>query len=206
MKNVNTNQSLIIINYPPVVRGLVLAVGVASASTAYAERQRIASPETGLTTPWYKPAEVAASGHHISLLDMVTELKKGGLPVASIAQFAGVERKTVYSWLDGSATPHPDREERVAAVYPVLKERFDGDFVLMYRVLRAKDRDGNSLESLFQAAKIDVDAVKRQLAVLDTSIKTIKAAEARKKAKPFKEMAGRNGAIDESPVAVFEDI
>jgi hypothetical protein len=206
MKNVNTNHSLIIINYPPVVRGLVLAVGVASASTAYAECQRIAAPETGLTTPWYKPADVAASSHHISLLDMVTELKKGGFPVASIAQFAGVERKTVYSWLDGSATPHPDREERVAAVYPVLKERFDGDFVLMYRVLRAKDRDGNSLESLFKAAKIDVEAVKRQLAVLDTSINTIKAAEARKKAKPIKEMAGINAAIDESPVAVFEDI
>jgi len=137
---------------------------------------------------------------------MVTELKKGGFPVASIAQLTGVERKTVHSWLEGNATPHPDCEERVAAVYPVLKERFNCDFVLMYRVLRAKDRDGSSLESLFQAAKIDVEAVKRQLAFLDTSIKTIQAAEARKKAKPFKEMAGRNGAIDEFPVAVFENI
>lgn len=205
MRYLNTNQSLTIIT-SPVVSGLVLAVSVASASPVYAERHRFAGPETGLTTPWYRPAETESSRHHISLLDMVAEMKKGGLPVASIAQFAGVERKTVYSWLDGSATPHPDREERVATVYPILKERFGGDFGLMYRVLRAKDLDGNSLESLFAAAKIDVDAVKRQLAVLNTSIETIKTAETRKKAKPFKSTMGRNGAIDDSPVAVFEDI
>jgi hypothetical protein len=152
-----------------VVRGLASSVGVSSASS-----------ETPL--------------RHSRLLDMVYELKMGGFPVEAIAQFAGVERKTIYTWLDGSTIPHSDYQDRVGTVYPILKERFDSDFALMYRFLRAKDRAGNNLESLFSRPTIDVDALKRLLVVLNTSIEAHKNAEARKKAKPYKSATGRNGA------------
>lgn len=208
MRHMNADRGLFVYDGHNVVSGFLVGVSVASTSTAYVGRQRMATfKDAGAgTTPWRLPLVDEVSEHHVSLLDMVKEMKEGGFPVASIAQFVGVERKTVYSWLDGGATPNPDREERVAKVYSILKERFEGDFGLMYRVLRAKSRDGVSLESLFANEVIDVASVERQLAVLNSSIESIKASEARKKAKPFKTNTGRNGAIEDSPVAVFQDI
>ncbi len=205
MKNLNANQNLIIVG-PSVICGLVLTASVASASPQYAERQRFVAPYERLTTPWYMPSDTDTSDQHVSLLDIVAEMKKGGFPVASIAQFVGVERKTVYSWLDGDSTPKADREERVAAAFPILKERFAGDYALLYRVLRSKNRDGSSLETILAGEMIDISALNRHLAFLDGSIESLKAADARKKAKPFKTVTGRNGAIEDSPVAVFEDI
>ncbi|MFS8111663.1 hypothetical protein QD460_08070 [Rhizobium jaguaris] len=204
MKKINNNKSVIILSGPSVVCGLLVAVSVASPATAYIARQRVATIERGNTTPWHISAETDATERHVSLVDMVAEMKANGFPVSSIAQFAGVERKTVYSWLDGTAKPHTDREERVSEVYPILKKRFGGDFNLMYRVWRSKTRDGESLESIFSEAKINVDAVQKQLEFLNSSIENLKAADTRRKSQPTKSAGGRNDFVENSPVAVFE--
>jgi hypothetical protein len=48
--------------------------------------------------------------------DMVVSLRDNGLPISAIAEIAKVERKTVYSWLDGTDV----RETNAARVEPCL--------------------------------------------------------------------------------------
>ncbi|MCZ3380391.1 hypothetical protein [Rhizobium sp. AG207R] len=206
MKKIINNTNVIILSGPAVVYGLLVAVSVASPAAAYVERQRVATPEHGNTTPWRNSSEADVAEHHIGLVEMVVEMKANGFPVASIAHFAGVERKTVYSWLDGATKPHIDREERVSAVYPLLKKRFSADFNLMYRVWRSKNRDGESLESIFSHAAIDINAVQKQLGFLHSSIENLRAAEVRRKTQGANTAAARNGFVDDSPEATFDRV
>ncbi|GAA3099892.1 hypothetical protein GCM10010520_51630 [Rhizobium viscosum] len=123
----------------------------------------------------------------------------------TIAEIAGVERKTVYSWLE-ETVPQADRELRVASVYPILKEAVGSDFGVLHRVWRSKTRDGVSLESIFSSADVDLAAVRGQLAYLQSSITNLRAADERRKAKPGKGTDGKNGYVAESAIADFQRV
>ncbi|MCM2441057.1 hypothetical protein HGO34_15155 [Agrobacterium vitis] len=189
-----------------VTRGLLVVAGVSSSCSAFAGSYQI-SPGMSHTSPWQVAAATSApSETHISLKEMVTEFKAKGCPITTISEIAGVERKTVYSWLDGSSTPHPDREQRVADVYPLLKDAFNDDFGTLNRVWRSKTREGVSLESIFSSADVDLAAVSDQLKYLHSSIANIRAADERRKTKPGKGMVGKNGYVAESAIADFDRV
>lgn len=187
------------------MRGLVMFAGVASSCSALAGVYQVA-PGISHTSPWQIAPEQTSGETHVSLEEMVAELKAKGCPITTIAEIAGVERKTVYSWLDGSSTPQADREMRVASVYQMLSEAVAGEFGVLHRVWRSKTRDGTSLDSIFSSAQVDLEAVSDQLAYLQSSIANLRAADERRKTKPGKGMGGENGYVAESAIADFNRV
>jgi hypothetical protein len=187
------------------VRGLLMFAGVASSCSAFAGVYQVA-PGISHTSPWQITPEKASVETHVSLKEMVSELKAKGCPITTIAEIAGVERKTVYSWLDGSSTPQADREMRVASVYHMLSEAVSGEFGVLHRVWRSTTRDRTSLESIFSTAQVDLGAVRDQLAYLQSSIMNLRAADERRKARPGKGMGRENGYVAESAIADFNRV
>lgn len=188
-----------------VTRGLLVVAGVSSSCSAFAGGYQI-NPGVSHTSPW----QVASTADepvesHVSLQEMVAEMKAKGCPITTIAEIANVERKTVYSWLAGTQ-PQGEREPRVMAVYPILKEAVAGDFGILHRVWRSKNRDGVSLESLFSSPDVDTAAVSAQLAYLQSSIANLVASDNRRKTKPGKGMVGKNGYVAESVIADFDRV
>ncbi|RUM16844.1 hypothetical protein EFD56_21235 [Rhizobium phaseoli] len=136
----------------------------------------------------------------LSLKDMVADLNENGFPVSLIAELANVERKTVYNWINETVTPQQETEDRVAAVYPLLRNAFDQDYAIMRRVWRTKSREGESLQSICAEGKIDVAALEKHLKSISASIKRNAAQDGR--GKP--EEVGDAPAFGEHPVADFD--
>jgi hypothetical protein len=187
------------------VRGLLMLAGVASSCSAFAGVVYQVAPGVSHTSPWQITPEKGLVESHVSLQEMVAELKAKGCPVTTIAEIAGVERKTVYSWFDGTK-PQADREDRVASVYPMLKEAVGSDFGVLHRVWRSKTREGASLESIFSSADVELAAVRDQLAYVQSSITNLRTADERRKTKPGKGMGGENGYVEESAIADFDRV
>ena len=59
--------------------------------------------------------------------EMVAALRDQGLPITAIAEMMGVERKTIYAWLDGSAV-RDENAARLSTLYQLLSRETDGDF------------------------------------------------------------------------------
>ena len=136
----------------------------------------------------------------LSLKDMVADLADNGFPVSLIAELANVERKSVYNWIKGTVTPQRETEERVAEVYPLLRNAFGQNYANMRRVWRTKSRAGESLQSICTQEKIDAPALEKHLASIDASIKRNALQDARRKP----EEEGGAHAFGEHPVADFE--
>ncbi len=51
-------------------------------------------------TPWAKTSQFRATSP-VSAQEMIASLRKGGLPISAIAEAMRVERKSIYSWLNG---------------------------------------------------------------------------------------------------------
>jgi hypothetical protein len=131
-----------------------------------------------------------------SLRDMVADLNQNGFPVSLIAELVNVEHKTVYNWINETATFHRETEDRVASVYPVLKKAFDRNFAIMRRVWRTKSREGDSLESICTSKTIDVAKLEKHLASTAASIARNAVHDGRGK----HEDAGEVPAFGEHPV------
>jgi AcrR family transcriptional regulator len=111
--------------------------------------------------------------------ERVRRLKDAGLPVSAIAEAAGVERKTVYSWLDGIEAQGP-RGLRVAALHEALVgEAAVQDLREVYRFWTTPIAGGVTLKGLLAAPELDVDTIKQALAVL--APKAALAAERRRR-------------------------
>lgn len=136
----------------------------------------------------------------LSLKDMVADLADNGFPVSLIAELANVERKSVYNWINGTVTPQQETEQRVAAVYPLLKTAFSQNYANMRRVWRTKSRTGESLQSICAQEKIDVVTLAKHLASVEASIKRNALQDARRK--PEEESGAT--AFGDNPVADFE--
>lgn len=140
------------------------AAGVAFVGAfAYPSALRIPT-RTALADPWSQPARA------LTVQERVSDLRDNGLPVAAIAEMARVERKTVYSWLDGTATPRQEHEDRVALLHDLVRSPFGGNYKVLHRVWKSKGVDGLSLRDLLTAESVDGDEVRARLADMAVTI------------------------------------
>ncbi|MBB2789252.1 UNVERIFIED_ORG: hypothetical protein GGD43_004476 [Rhizobium esperanzae] len=167
----------------------------ASASSSYAPDQMYVSPNI-IAIP--ANDAVKQQSDAIDFNASIREMRDGGLPVSVIADLMNVERKTVYSWLDGS-NPRADASDRLAVVYPLLKEASDGRFKSIHRIWKSRSQDGQTLAELC-SGELDRDAVKGHLATFSKTIARYNAQDAA----TWNSGRGGNGFIDESPVVDIE--
>jgi len=124
------------------------------------------------STAWMKASADFGIGRSAASLptpltasEIVGVLKDDGFPISVIAELAGVERKTIYSWLDGTTVVRPQNEERIAAMYAAIKSVTGGDCRYVHRVWRLKDQ-GVSLRDLVAEDNVDARAVAGVLTAL----------------------------------------
>lgn len=96
--------------------------------------------------------------------DMLQDFKNGGLPISAIATIMGVERKTIYAWLDGSPLKLAN-EDRVSSVYQVLNEGKTASYRNLYRYM-SKKVDGHTLLDVLSDDSFDEQLAKSILTKL----------------------------------------
>ncbi len=85
--------------------------------------------------------------------EMLQDFKEGGLPISAIATIMGVERKTIYAWLDGS-TIKLANEDKLSSLYGLLNEQKTASYRNLYRYM-GREVDGNTLMGLLSADNFD---------------------------------------------------
>lgn len=135
------------------------------------------------------PAEAVRSNQ-----EMVTTLRDRGLPITAIAEMMGVERKTIYAWLDGSAV-RDENAERLSALYQILNREMNGDFRPLYRVWNQAGPNGQVLRNMLSAKNVDSASISETLAALRITMDHYAKTERQKSNR------GGNPALDELPVA-----
>jgi hypothetical protein len=124
---------------------------------------------------------------------MISKLRKGGMPVSAIADAMRVERKTIYAWLAGGDV-RTANVQRADQVYALLTGVPGVDPRSLYRFWNSK-LDGNwTLRDLMTADAIDEPAVRSALDNLRLAAVRSMAGEARMSRRGL-----TNVAIDEIP-------
>lgn len=126
--------------------------------------------------------------------EIVIALRDGGLPISAIAEMMGVERKTIYAWLDGSSV-RDDNAARLQTIYQLLSREVDGDFRRVYRVWNQVGPNGQTLRGALASKNIDPVLIRDTLASLRSIMEHYAQTDARKPSR------GGNPALDELPVA-----
>jgi hypothetical protein len=98
----------------------------------------------------------------LTTAEQVERLRTAGLPVSAIAEMARVERKTIYSWLDGKVVSDSN-SERMAAVYDLLTEQRHPDLLNVYRYWSARMSNGRSLKELLSEDVLDHRAIRQAM-------------------------------------------
>jgi hypothetical protein len=134
----------------------------------------------------------------LTVQDMIRSLRDNGLPISAIAEIAKVERKTVYSWLDGT-----DVRETNAARVETLFRSLDLaaiDYRGLHRVWNRKLSNGHSIKEFLCAEFLSEKAISDALTELSPAIKRHSERDGVRLSAP----STSNPVIDEMPVAVFE--
>ena len=176
--------------------GVIPAIGgsllVAFVASAWARTQRLPAIASfaPVTLP-AKPVQVV-----LTQQEMVQTLRDGGLPVSAIAEIASVERKTVYSWLEGTQAK-TDRAQRLEELFSVLT---DADVPLdgLWRVWGRTLGSGATLRALLAARELDRVAIAAACAELKPVVERQVARAAMRK--PV-DAESRNPALADAPVA-----
>jgi hypothetical protein len=121
-----------------------------------------------------------------------------------LAKVFTTSQPMLWAWIDGRVSPGQVDVQRLLEVRELFSKYFGEDVRMAHRVWRSNSRTGESLESLFSASFIDRDAVAEQMELLRTSIDNLRGIEERRRKRPFRDFAGRNGAIDDLPMATFD--
>lgn len=126
---------------------------VAFVPSAWARAQRIDPIATYATGIAVEQPEQAV----LTVQEMVQAMRDGGMPVSAIAEMAGVERKTVYTWLEGTLAK-TDRAQRVVELYSVL---FAAGVPMegLWRVWGRTLSTGVSLRDLLKSRMLDREAI-----------------------------------------------
>lgn len=101
-----------------------------------------------------KPAVAALAPQQI-----VEELKGGGMPIKAIAEAARVERKTIYSWLDGSAA-RGDNTRRLEAIHKLMTGRQGFSIGDVFRFWHSSLAGAATLRDLLTAEALDEQSIR----------------------------------------------
>lgn len=101
----------------------------------------------------------------LSSQEIVTWLRDEGIPIAVIADIAGVERKSVYAWLGGGAV-RPHNQERLEKIYSLLKEDKLTNLCHLYRFWSRNVIGERSLRFLFEEKVLNEASIRHALMLL----------------------------------------
>ncbi|MBS0656554.1 MAG: hypothetical protein JSR46_12315 [Verrucomicrobia bacterium] len=101
----------------------------------------------------------------LSSQEIVQWLRDEGLPIAIIADIAGVERKSVYAWLGGGVIKLQN-QERLEKIYSLLTEGKAATLRHLYRFWSRNVVGEQSLSLLFQEKTLDESLIRSALAKL----------------------------------------
>ena len=97
-----------------------------------------------------------------STQEIISLLRGDGLPLAAIANIAKVERKTVYSWIDGGPI-RLENQQRLETLHDLLITNRQAPLLYLYRYWNQKTQEGHSLNNLLSEKKINITAAKQAL-------------------------------------------
>ncbi len=135
----------------------------------------------------------------LTVQEMIETLRDNGLPISAIAEIARVERKTVYSWLEGTDV----REANVARVETLFRllNAAAIDYRSLHRVWNRKLSHGASIKQFLCADFLSSKAISDALNELSPAIMRHSARDDARRSMPS---ATSNPVIDEMSVAVVD--
>ncbi len=101
----------------------------------------------------------------LSSQEIVAWLREERIPIAVIAEIAGVERKSVYAWLNGGAVK-VHNQERLAKIYSLLNENKLTSLRHLYRFWSRSVIGEQSLASMLQEKVLDELSIRTALSQL----------------------------------------
>lgn len=105
----------------------------------------------------------------VRTLDLIKPLKDGGMPISSISEMIRVERKTVYSWLDGTEAS-PENFGRLLEVAKLFKDEKLGALKFYGRFWKRPVTESESLQDVLCAEHLDILKVRSFIAHLRPAV------------------------------------
>lgn len=130
----------------------------------------------------------------LSSQEIVAWLRDGGIPIAVIAEVAGVERKSVYAWLSGGAVK-AHNQERLEKIYSLLNEDMPTSLRHLYRFWSRSIVGERSLASMLKEKVLDEMSIRSALSQLWP---LAKKEEARENLSPSNSSIKSNSFLRES--------
>jgi hypothetical protein len=110
---------------------------------------------------------------------MAQSLKEAGLPVSAIAEMTGVERKTVYAWLDGTEA-RTAKLNRLEILHGLLGHEEVGALKWFHRYWERPLEGRGTLQQLLTSERIDPDRIRVALEKLRPAVVRAMASERRR--------------------------
>ena len=146
--------------------GAIIGLGCVFGTSSNGATEFMLRPQMWIKqrTAYFGTAEVVKRPS-LSSQEIVTWLREEGIPIAVIAEVAGVERKSVYAWLSGGAVK-AHNQERLEKVYSLLNENKLTSLRHLYRFWSRNIIGEQSLASMMQAKVLDEMSVRNALSQL----------------------------------------
>ncbi len=114
------------------------------------------------TASFAPKADLPSKDSPATVQEMITNLRKGGMPVSAIADAMRVERKTIYAWLSGGDVRNANLQ-RSAQIHALLADVSGVDVRGVYRFWNTTLDGNKTLRDLMTADSIDGLAVRSAL-------------------------------------------
>lgn len=146
--------------------GAIIGLGCVFGTSSNGANEFMLRPQMWIKqrTAYFGTAEVVKRPS-LSSQEIVTWLREEGIPIAVIAEVAGVERKSVYAWLSGGAVK-VHNQERLEKVYSLLNENKLTSLRHLYRFWSRNIMGEQSLASMLQAKVLDEISIRNALSQL----------------------------------------
>lgn len=146
--------------------GAIIGLGCVFGTSSNGATEFMLRPQMWIKqrTAYFGTAEVVKRPS-LSSQEIVTWLREDGIPIAVIAEIAGVERKSVYAWLSGGAVK-VHNQERLEKVYSLLNENNLTSLRHLYRFWSRNIIGEQSLASMLQAKVLDGISIRNALSQL----------------------------------------
>jgi hypothetical protein len=155
-------------------------------ATSFALSQRLVPTST--FAPMTEPPRPT-----LTVQQMAIALRDSGLPISAIAETVRVERKTIYSWINGASEVRGPNFVRMSQVYRLLTAFPDLDARQIYRFWNSPADGQRTLRDLIAANFLDEEAIRRAISGIRPS--ALRAA----KSEQTMARRGANPVIDEIP-------
>ncbi|MFT9289717.1 hypothetical protein [Gluconobacter oxydans] len=146
-----------------------LAVALVGASTVHAPQSSsgglyLTEGEAITSIPLVQShQDVEFKRQAVSTYEAVSSLRTNDMPIAAIAEMIGVERKTIYSWLNEGVEADPRNFARLQSIAQLFFNERPNTLKYYSRMWKREMSDGSSLHSIICAKDLDVERAKRAI-------------------------------------------